>query len=94
MYYGFRQFSADYLARHPDYYINPHDINGSVVETVFGQMRHIAQQNLTASNDAWTRASLLTKWSLVWKRSSKDDYRKQPLFFKQTELRHRKKQHH
>ena len=67
MYYGFKAFSADYLERHPGFYINSQDVNGSVIETVFGQMRHITQQNLTATNYAWTRASLLTKWSLTGK---------------------------
>ena len=90
MYYGFKAFATDYLGRHPRYYINPHDVNGSVIETIFSQMRHTAQQNLTASNYAWTRASLLSKWSLSGKRGKRDDYRKQPLHFKQTELRRRK----
>ena len=56
MYYGFKAFTKDYFDWHPGYYINSHDINGSVVETVFGQMRQIAQQNLSASNYAWIRA--------------------------------------
>lgn len=68
MYYGFQAFARDALGKHPGYYINPHDINGSVVETVFGQMRQITQHNLTAANYAWTRSSLLTKWSLSGKR--------------------------
>ena len=69
MYYGFKGFSADYLTRHPGYYINPHDINGSVIETIFGQMRLVAQHNLSATNYASSRASLLTKLSLCGKRS-------------------------
>ena len=42
--------SADYLTRHPGYSINPHDINGSVIETIFGQMRQVAQHILSATN--------------------------------------------
>ena len=42
--------SADYLTRHLGYSINPHDINGSVIETIFGQMRQVAQHNLSATN--------------------------------------------
>ena len=87
MYYGFKGFSADYLTRHPGYYVNPHDINGSVIETIFGQMRQVAQHNLSATNYASSRASLLTKWSLCGKRSKQDAYREQPLYLKETELR-------
>ena len=69
MYYGFKAFSTDYLTRHPGYYINPHDVNGSVIETIFGQMRHVAQQNLSSTNYASSRASLLTKWSICGRRA-------------------------
>ena len=84
IYYGFKVFSADYLSRH---YINPHDINGSVIETISGQM---AQQNLSSTNYVSARASLLTKWSLCGKRTGRDSYREQPLYLKETELRRKK----
>ena len=90
MFYGFKAFSADYLTRHPGYYVNPHDINGSVIETVFGQMRYVAQQNLSSTNYASSRASLLTKWSLCGKRTGHDDYRDQPLYLKETKMRRKK----
>ena len=61
MYYGFKSFGEDYLGRYPTYYINQHNTNGSITETIFGQMRHIA---LTAANYSSTHASLLTKWSI------------------------------
>ena len=30
--------------------LSTHDINGSVIETIFGQMRQVAQHNLSAAN--------------------------------------------
>lgn len=91
MLYDFKAFSADYLSRHPQYYINPHDINGSVIEKIFGQMRHVAQQHLSPTNYASSRASLQTKWSLKGKRTGHDNYREQPLYLKETDLRRKKK---
>ncbi len=91
MYYGFKAFSTDYLTRHPGYYINPHDVNGNVIETIFGQMRQVTQQNLSSTNYASSRASLLTKWSICGKRTGHDNYREQPLYFKEAKLQRRKK---
>ncbi len=88
MHYGFKALCTDFLTRHPGYRISPHDVNGSVVETVFGQMRQVSQHNLSAANYAWTRGSLLTKWSLTGKRKGKasDDYRQAPLYMRQSDL--------
>ena len=40
MVYGFRSLVKDFLASHPGHHINPRRVNGSGVETLFGQLKH------------------------------------------------------
>ena len=47
MIYGFHGLVVDFLAAHPGYHINPRRINGSGIETLFGQLKHTTGGNLT-----------------------------------------------
>ena len=39
MVYGFTEFADDFFGRYPNYYIWPRRINGSALETIFGQLK-------------------------------------------------------
>ena len=86
MFYGFRNLVVDFLTAHPGYYINPRRVNGSGVETLFGQLKHTTCGNLTSCNYATAKATMLTKRSIHHK-TKQDDYRDTPLNVRQTELR-------
>ena len=86
MVYGFQGLVVDFLSIHPGYHINPRRVNGSGVETLFGQLKHTTSGNLTGYSYETAKATLLTKRS-VQGRKSKDDYRDTPLNIRQAELR-------
>ena len=50
MVYGFRGLVVDFLSSHPGHHINPRHVNGSGVETLFGQLKHTTGGNLTGYN--------------------------------------------
>lgn len=87
--YGFRGLVVDFLASHPGYHINPCRVNGSGVETLFGQLKHTTSGNLTGCSYGTAKATLLTKRA-VHGRKTKDDYRDAPLNVRQAELRRKK----
>ena len=60
------------LSSHPGHHINPRRVNGSGVETLFGQLKHTTGGNLTRYSYETAKATLLTRRS-VHGRKSKDD---------------------
>jgi hypothetical protein len=40
MHYGFKGLVDDFLSTHPGHHVNPKRVNGSAVETLFGQLKH------------------------------------------------------
>lgn len=84
--YGFQGLVVDFLSTHPGYHINPRRVNGSGVETLFGQLKRTTGGSLTGSSYETAKATLPTKQS-VQGRKSKDDYRDTPLNIRQAELR-------
>ena len=64
-------------------------VNGSGVETLFGQLKHTTGGNLTASNYETAKATMLTKGSIQG-RKPKDDYRNTSLCIRQSQLRKKK----
>lgn len=88
MFYGFRNLVIDFLAAHPSgYYINPRCVNGSGVETLFGQLKHTTS-NLTSCNYETAKATMLTKRSVYPDHKGKQDgYRDTQLNIRQTQLR-------
>lgn len=89
VWYGFKGLVADFLSRHPGYHINPRRINGSAVETIFGQLKFITSGQLTSATDETAKASLLTKHA-VHGTKTEDDYRDTKLFIRQTDLRRKR----
>ena len=89
MVYGFRGLVSDFLEAHPGYHVNPRRVNGSGVETLFGQLKHTTGGNLTASNYETAKATMLTKGSIQG-RKPKDDYRNTSLCIRQSQLRKKK----
>ena len=89
MVYGFRGLASDFLSSHPGHHINPRRVNGSGVETLFGQLKHTTGGNLTSCNYQTAKATMLTKRS-IHGRKCKDDYRATPLCIRQPELRRKK----
>ena len=70
--YGFRGLISDFLSSHPDYHVNPRQVNGSGVETLFGQLKHTTGGNLTGHSYETAKAALLIRRS-VHGRKTKDD---------------------
>lgn len=89
MVYGFRGLVEDFLLSHPGHHINPRRVNGSGMETLFGQLKHSTGGNLTGHNYETAKVTLLTRRS-VHGRHSKDDYRDTPLNVRQAPLRRKK----
>ena len=85
MIYGFRGLVEDFLSSHPGDHINPRRVNGSGVETLFGQLKHTTGGNLSAHNYETAKATLLTRTAHGIK--TKDDYRDIPLNVRQAQLR-------
>ena len=78
MYYGFRDFSESFLARHPGYTIFPIRLNGSAIETFFSQLKHATSGQLSSANYSAARAAILTRGSVTQKKKS-DTYRSSQL---------------
>ena len=90
MWYGFKEMVSDFLTRNPGHHINPKRLNGSAVETIFGQLKYITGGQLTAATYETAKASLLTKQCVHGTRT-KDEYRNTELFIRETELSRKKK---
>lgn len=82
MWFGFRGLVEDFTAANPGYYINPKRVNGSAVETLFGQLKHTTSSNLTAANYETAKATLLTKTQS----KGQDSYRSTTLYLRQSDL--------
>ena len=88
MYYGFRNFCADFTTAHPGYTIYPVRLNGSAVETFFSQVKHATSGHLSSVNYATARGAVLTRGSIHGKmRRHRGDYRDAPLFNRQHPLK-------
>ena len=87
MVYGFKALVEDFTSDHPGYYINPRRLNGSAVETLFGQLKHTTGGHLSAANYATAKATLLTKSQA----KEKDGYRSTELYLRQSELMRKSK---
>lgn len=89
MVYGFRGLVSNFLSTHPGYHVNPRRLNGSGIETLFGQLKHTTGGNLMGYSFETAKATLLTKRS-VQGRKSADDYRDTPLYIRQQTLRQKR----
>ena len=89
MVYGFRGLISDFLSSHPGYHVNPRRVNGSDVETLFGQLKHTTGGKLTGHSYETAKATLFTRRT-VHGTKTKDDYRDTPLNMRQAELRRKK----
>ena len=85
MAYGFKGLVTDFLSTHHGHHVNPKRVNGSAVETIFGQLKHTTSGNLTGRTYETAKATLLTKRQ-VQGGKSKDDYRDTPLNIRQSNL--------
>ena len=85
MYYGFKEFCADFLVRHPGYSIYPIRLNGSAIESFFSQLKHATSNQLSSTNYATARAAILTRGSIQDK-AHRDNYRRCPLHIRQHPL--------
>ena len=90
MVYGFTEFADDFFGRYPNHYIWPRRINGSALETIFGQLKFNMGGHLSAVNYPAALASLKMKRQLHGRRG-KFLYRNAPLYLRQGKLRRRKR---
>ncbi len=81
--YGFKGLVVDFLSSHPGHHVNPRRVNGSGVETLFGQLKHATSGSHSYET---AKATLLTKRQIQGGKR-KDDYRDTPLNNRQSELR-------
>ena len=84
--YGFRGLISDFLSSHPGYHVNLQHVNGSGVETLFGQLKHTTGRNLTGHSYETAKATLLTRRTVNGTKT-KDDT---TLNMRQAELRRKK----
>ena len=84
---GFKNLVKDFTATHPGYYVNPRRVNGSAVETLFSELKHITGGNLSAANYESAKATLLTKREC----KGQDSYRSDVLYLRQSELARKSK---
>ena len=47
--YGFKNLCIDFTARYPGVYMAPLRLNGSVIETLFSQLKYISHGDLSAT---------------------------------------------
>ena len=85
MFYGFKGLVQEFLSTHPGHYVNPKRVNGSGIETLFGQLKHATSGNLTGQNYETAKATLLTK-RMVHGSRKEDDYRNTSLNIRQRDL--------
>ena len=76
--------------RCPGHHINPKRVNGSAVETLFGQLKHGTGGNLTGSSYGTAKATMLTKRMVHGGRKTDGDYRNAPLNVRQMELKRKR----
>ena len=81
MVHGFRLFIHDFFRRHPNthHYILPVRLNGSAVETLFSQLKYSAGGQLSATNYATARSSILMKKVVKGHTVKDQEYRNVPL---------------
>lgn len=82
MWYGFKGLVEEFTSSNPGYHINPKRVNGSAVETLFGQLKHTTASNLTAANYETAKATLLTRVQS----KGKEAYRSDALYLRQSNL--------
>ena len=81
MWFGFKELVDQFTKAHPGYHINPKRLNGSSVETLFGQLKHTTSSS--AANYETAKATLLTK---LISKGKDEDYRSDTLHFRQSDL--------
>ena len=89
MHYGFKGLVSDFLLTHPGHHVNPKRVNGSGVETLFGQLKHTTSGNLTGHTYETAKATMMTKRQ-VQGGKKRDDYRDTPLNIRQAKLLRKK----
>ncbi len=89
--YGFQAFCESFLAEHPDYYLMPLKWNGSAVETIFSQLKHITGGKLTSINYNTARKMFLARRNTHGHRptAAVAGYRDVPLYVAETPLARR-----
>jgi hypothetical protein len=89
MIYGFKEFSEDFFTKYGDnFFISPKRFNGSAIETLFSQFKHITGAKLSAANYAQARAAYLMRVDIHGRHHGEADYRNVPLFLRQQDLLH------
>ena len=72
---GMKPLIADFTARHPDYFVVLSRINGSVVESLFSQLKYSVSGTLSSINYGNVRAAVLVKSNCHTHNSSNAEYR-------------------
>ena len=91
-FYGFKDFTDSFFRRHPsdEHYIIPVRLNGSAVETLFSQLKYSAGGQLSSTNYASARSSLLVKRQVRGHNVKDKEYRNIPLNPSSQPLKRRK----
>lgn len=75
MHYGFIDFCEYSTSKYPGYKIVPVRLNGSAIETLFSQLKHVTSGQLSGVNYATARAAVMTHGSVSEKKRQTDSYR-------------------
>ena len=85
--FGFKEFAIDFFNKYGDnFFISPKRFNGSAIETLFSQFKHITGAKLSAVNYAQARAAYLMKVDIHGRRYGEEHYRNVSLYLRQQQL--------
>ena len=85
--YGFHEFCRSFLERNPGYYIVPLKLNGSAVETLFSQFKHIAGGKLSSINYAQAKRTVMLRKDVRGQNRGNQGYRDVDLHVREAPLR-------
>ena len=85
--YGIIRLTEEFFSKYgSDFVIAPKRLNGSAIETLFSQFKHLTGGKLSATNYATARAAYLMKVDIHGRHFGEKDYRNVDLYIRQCEL--------
>ena len=87
MVFGFSKFCDDFFEKYDGkFFIIPKRLNGSAIETLFSQFKHLTGGKLSSTNYATARAAYLMKVDIHGRHSGETDYRNVDLYLRESEM--------
>ena len=87
MVHGFHLFCQNFISKYEDkFFICPKRLNGSAIESLFSQLKHLSGGRLSATTYQTAKAAYLTKVDIHGQHHGESNYRNVPLFLQQSDL--------